>query len=104
MALILSLPISAGDGLAGESLYAAWEKAPQYAWNSEKTVWDDAARIGIIGQLCRDRLAAGGSLGSGTEFIPFRPYNERNKFRSTSAQKPSQETATPLYHEEEPQD
>ena len=26
----------------------AWEKGPQYAGNSGKTVWDDAGKIGII--------------------------------------------------------
>ena len=43
-----SLPISAGGGLRGESLYAAWAKGPQYAGNSRKTGWDGGGKIGII--------------------------------------------------------
>jgi hypothetical protein len=42
------VPISASDGLRGESLYAGWEKGPEYAGNSRETVWDAAGRIGII--------------------------------------------------------
>ena len=85
-----SQPISAGGGLSGESLYAAWEKAPQSAGNSGKAVWDRAGRTAIIGQVCvttpcavgrsqRPGVATGCHLAHGVCLLPCNCLQEEHQ-------------------------